>query len=90
LLLLGYAWGGHESDGPGAGIDGSAGPRDVEARRHRRLVPGTDNTTHSWGYHGYEYSLALGNLLHDVVGEEAAWQSGPATGSLSGCGRRSR
>ncbi|MGH3206153.1 MAG: DUF3089 domain-containing protein [Trebonia sp.] len=29
----------------------------------------------AWGYHGYEYSLALGNLLHDVAGEESAWQS---------------
>jgi len=30
----------------------------------------------AWGYHGYEYGLTLGNLLHDVAGEEAAWQSG--------------
>jgi len=29
----------------------------------------------AWGYHGYEYGLTLGNLLHDVAGEEAAWQS---------------
>ena len=29
----------------------------------------------AWGYHGYEYALTLGNLLHDVAGEEAAWQS---------------
>jgi hypothetical protein len=29
----------------------------------------------AWGYHGYEYDLTLGNLLHDIVGEEAAWQS---------------
>ena len=28
-----------------------------------------------WGYHGYEYWLTLGNLLQDVAGEEAAWQS---------------
>ena len=28
----------------------------------------------AWGYHGYEYALALGNLLHDVAGEEAAWE----------------
>jgi hypothetical protein len=54
------------------------------------IVPGTGDTTPRWGYHGYEYSVALGNRLHDVVGEEAAWQSGPATGSLPGCGRRSR
>ena len=29
----------------------------------------------AWGYHGYEYWLALGNLLQDIVGQEAAWQS---------------
>jgi hypothetical protein len=29
----------------------------------------------AWGYHSYEYGLALGNLLHDLAGEEAAWQS---------------
>jgi hypothetical protein len=29
----------------------------------------------AWGYHGYEYALTLGNLLHDVAGQEAAWQS---------------
>jgi len=28
----------------------------------------------AWGYHGYEYALALGNLLRDVAGEEAAWE----------------
>jgi len=28
----------------------------------------------TWGYHGYEYGLTLGNLLHDVASEEAAWQ----------------
>jgi hypothetical protein len=39
------------------------------------IVPGTPDTGPAWGYHGYEYSLALGNLLHDVAGEEAAWQS---------------
>jgi hypothetical protein len=27
------------------------------------------------GYHGYEYGRSLGNLLHDVAGEEAAWES---------------
>ena len=30
----------------------------------------------AWGYHGYEYWLTLGNLLRDVAGQEAAWQSG--------------
>jgi len=39
------------------------------------IVPGTPDTGPAWGYHGYEYNLTLGNLLHDVVGEEAAWQS---------------
>jgi hypothetical protein len=29
----------------------------------------------AWGYHGYEYGLTLGNLLQDVAGEEAAWES---------------
>ena len=29
----------------------------------------------AWGYHGSEYGLALGNLLQDVAGEEAAWES---------------
>jgi hypothetical protein len=39
------------------------------------IVPGTPDTGPAWGYHGYEYNLTLGNLLHDVAGEEAAWQS---------------
>ncbi len=29
----------------------------------------------AWGYHSYEYGLTLGNLLQDITGEEAAWQS---------------
>ena len=29
----------------------------------------------AWGYHGYEYALALGNLLHDIAGQEAVWDS---------------
>jgi hypothetical protein len=29
----------------------------------------------AWGYHGYEYDLTLGNLLHDIASEETAWQS---------------
>ena len=29
----------------------------------------------AWGYHGYEYWLTLGNLLRDIAGQEAAWQS---------------
>jgi hypothetical protein len=29
----------------------------------------------AWGYHSYEYALTLGNLLQDIAGEEAAWES---------------
>ena len=29
----------------------------------------------AWGYHGYEYGLTLGNVLQDIAGEEAAWES---------------
>ncbi|HXW81006.1 MAG TPA: DUF3089 domain-containing protein [Acidimicrobiales bacterium] len=29
----------------------------------------------AWGYHSFEYGLTLGNLLHDVAVEEAAWES---------------
>jgi hypothetical protein len=29
----------------------------------------------AWGYHGYEYGLTLGNVLQDIAGEEAAWDS---------------
>jgi hypothetical protein len=29
----------------------------------------------AWGYHSYEYALTLGNLLRDVAGQEAAWDS---------------
>jgi len=39
------------------------------------IVGGTDDTGPAWGYHGYEYGLVPGNLLQDVAGEEAAWQS---------------
>jgi Protein of unknown function (DUF3089) len=49
---------------------------------HARPVVNEDIVGHfdggtgpAWGYHGYEYALALGNLLHDVAGEEAAWES---------------
>ena len=40
------------------------------------LVDGVADTGPAWGYHGFEYGLTLGNLLHDVTGEESAWQSG--------------
>ena len=33
------------------------------------------DTGPTWGYHGYEYALTLGNLLHDAAGEETAWES---------------
>jgi hypothetical protein len=39
------------------------------------IVPGAVDTGPAWGYHGYEYNLTLGNLLQDVAGDEAAWQS---------------
>jgi Protein of unknown function (DUF3089) len=29
----------------------------------------------AWGYHGYEYALTLGNLLHDIAAQEAVWDS---------------
>ena len=41
---------------------------------HLNGLAGAD-TGSAWGYHGYEYGLTLGNLLHDVAGEEAAWES---------------
>jgi hypothetical protein len=39
------------------------------------ILPGIVDTGPAWGYHGYEYNLTLGSLLHDVAGQEAAWQS---------------
>jgi hypothetical protein len=33
-----------------------------------------DRTGPAWGYYGYEYALTPGSLLHDVVGQEAAWE----------------
>jgi hypothetical protein len=27
----------------------------------------------TWGFHAYDVGLALGNLVRDVAGEEAAW-----------------
>jgi Protein of unknown function (DUF3089) len=40
-------------------------------------VVGADGgaTGPTWGYHSYEYGLALGNLVQDIAGEEAAWES---------------
>jgi hypothetical protein len=37
---------------------------------------GAYDTGPAWGYHAYEYGLALGNLLSDVAMQEAAWESG--------------
>jgi hypothetical protein len=39
------------------------------------VVGNLGGTGPAWGYHGYEYGLALGNLLQDVAREEAAWES---------------
>jgi hypothetical protein len=39
------------------------------------ILPGAPDTGPAWGYHGYEYNLTLGSLLHDVAGEETAWQT---------------
>jgi hypothetical protein len=36
---------------------------------------GLGGTGPAWGYHGYEYWLTLGNLLRDIAGQEAGWQS---------------
>lgn len=48
---------------------------------HDRVVGHLGGTGPAWGYHGYEYGLTLGNLLHDIAGEEAAW--GRATNAPS-------
>jgi hypothetical protein len=29
----------------------------------------------AWGYHDFEYGLTVGNLLQNIAGEEAAWES---------------
>jgi hypothetical protein len=39
------------------------------------ILPGAADTGPAWGYHGYEFNLTLGSLLHDVAGQEAAWDS---------------
>jgi hypothetical protein len=38
-------------------------------------VDGVVDTGPAWGYHGFEYGLTLGNLLRDIAGQEAAWDS---------------
>jgi hypothetical protein len=52
---------------------GTSGARPVVTEA---VLPGAEDTGPAWGFHGYEYSLALGSLLDDIAGEEAAWQSG--------------
>ncbi len=55
-------------------LAGTSRSRPVVNDNHLAGLAGSD-TGPAYGYHGYEYSLTLGNLLHDVVAEEAAWQS---------------
>jgi len=55
-------------------LAGASHTRPVVNDNHLAGLAGTD-TGPAWGYHGYEYSLTLGNLLTDVAGEEAAWES---------------
>ena len=52
-------------------LAGTSGTRPVVSEYG---VSATD-TGPAWGLHGYEYGLTLGNLLTDVTGEEAAWES---------------
>lgn len=53
-------------------LAGTSRKRPVVNANH---IDGLVDTGAAWGYHGYEYGLALGNLLQDVAGEETAWQS---------------
>jgi hypothetical protein len=55
-------------------LAGTSRTRPVVNDNHLAGLAGSD-TGPAYGYHGYEYSLTLGNLLNDVAGEEAAWQS---------------
>jgi hypothetical protein len=56
-------------------LAGTSRTRPVVNDNHLSGLAGID-TGPAYGYHGYEYALTLGNLLHDVAGEEAAWASG--------------
>jgi hypothetical protein len=38
-------------------------------------VAGVVDTGPAWGYHGFEYNLALGSLLRDVAEQETAWET---------------
>jgi hypothetical protein len=55
-------------------LAGTSHTRPVVNDNHLNGLAGAD-TGPVYGYHGYEYSLTLGNLLHDVAGEEASWES---------------
>ena len=55
-------------------LAGTSRTRPVVNDNHLSGLAGAD-TGPAYGYHGYEYALTLGNLLHDVVGEEVAWES---------------
>jgi hypothetical protein len=57
-----------------ASLAGTSHTRPVVNDDHLGGLAGTD-TGPAYGYHGYEYALTLGNLLQDVAGEEAAWES---------------
>jgi hypothetical protein len=53
-------------------LDGSSRARPLVDTNEVGNLGGTGP---AWGYRGYEYGLSLGNLLHDVAGEEKAWES---------------
>lgn len=55
-------------------LAGTSRTRPVVNDNHLSGLAAAD-TGPAYGYHGYEYALTLGNLLSDVVGEEAAWES---------------
>jgi hypothetical protein len=57
-----------------ASLAGTSRTRPVVNDNHLTGLAGAD-TGPAYGYHGYEYGLTLGDLLHDVAGEEAAWES---------------
>ena len=56
-------------------LAGTSHTRPVVNDNHLTGLAGADTGPVS-GYHGYEYGLTLGNLLSDVAGAEAAWESG--------------
>jgi Protein of unknown function (DUF3089) len=50
-----------------------AGPTDQRPAVNEDVLGA--GTGPAWGYHVYEFGLTLGNLLHDVATEEAAWDA---------------